>query len=264
MGGDAPTTSECRKISSIAANNITVATPFTYAHTTGAAVNTVAAPFSHSVQQANVLSSYTIEKNLGGFESLQFAGSRVNKLSFSAVTTDTEAQMTVDFVAQSVAVLTSPTTISVVNEMPFVFSEGVVSLFGQTLAQATSFTMDIENALASTYTFNGSHNLQFLTPTTLHVSGKVDVVWQSFDDVTWGYFNKMLAAGNGVLTFTLTHPSNGGSVSLSASNVYIKGVPDNLKMEDIITSTIEYEAFLNYTTNTTVSAAIVNSSYLPL
>lgn len=259
-----PTTSECRKIQSVAGNNITVATPFTYAHATGAAVNTVVVPFTHTCQQANAIPSYTLEKNLGGFESLQFAGGRVNKLSITAATTDTEAQMTADFIAQSVAVLTSPTTISVIAESPYVFAEGTVSLFGQALAQATSFSMDIENQLVSTYTFNGSHNLQYLTPTTLHVSGKVDVVWQSFDDSTWGYFTKMLNAGAGALTFTLAHPLNAGSVSLTASNVYLKGVPDNLKMEDIITSTLEYEAFLNFSTSTTVSATVVNSSYLPM
>lgn len=259
-----PTTSECRRISAVAGLNVTVATPFTYSHLSGAAVAVVAAPYTHLCQQANAIPSYTIEKNLGGFESLQFAGSRVNKLSITAQTTDTEAQMTADFVAQSVAVLGSPTTIAVVSESPFVFAEGTVSLFGQTVAQATSFAMDVENALASTYTFNQSHNLQFLTPTTLHVSGKVDVVWQSFDDATWGYFNKMLNAGAGVLTFTLAHPANAGSVALTASNVYLKGVPDTLKMEDIITSTLEYEAFMNFTTNTTVSATIVNSSYLAM
>lgn len=259
-----PTTTECRKIATLSGTTGTVSTPFTYAHTSGVTVSTVTAPYTHTIQQANVLGSYTIEKNLGGFESLQFAGARVNKLSVTATTTDTEAQMTADFIAQSVAVLDSPTQIAVIPEAPFVFPEGTLSLFSQTLAQATSFTMDIENALASTYTFNQSHDLQYLTPTTLHVSGKVDVVWDSFDDSTWGYFTRMLNAGNGALSFALAHPAAAGSVTLNASNVYLKGVPDNLKMEDIITSTLEYEAFLNYSVNTTVGAVVVDSSYLAL
>lgn len=259
-----PTTAECRKIQSISGTNITLATPLTYAHASGVTVTTVSAPYTHSCQQANAIPSYTIEKNLGGFESLQFAGSRVNKLSMTATTGDAEAQMTADFVAQSVAVLDSPTAISVVAESPFVFPEGSVSLFGQSVAQATSFQIDIENALESTYTFNQSHNLNFLTPTTLHVSGKVDVVWQSFDDSTWGYFAKMLSAGAGSLTLGLTHAANAGSVSVTASNVLLKGVPDDLKMDAIITSSLEWEGFMNWSTNTTVSATVVNSSYLPM
>lgn len=259
-----PTTSECRKILSITANNITLTTPLTYAHASGVAVNTVTAPYTHTCQQANAIPSYTLEKNLGNFESLQFAGTRVNKLSVTAATTDTEAQMTADFVAQSVQVLDNPSVPSVVAESPFVFPEGTVSLFGQSLGIATSFQIDIENALESTYTFNQSHNLNFLTPTTLHVSGKVDIVWQSFDDSTWGYFTKMLNAGFGALTFTLAHAANAGSVSLTASNVYLKGVPDDVKMDAVITSSLEWEGFMNFSTNTTVQATVINSSYLPM
>lgn len=267
-----PTTAECRKITTIVGSVLTLDVALTYAHASGVAVIGVlstAEQFTHSIQQAVALSSYTIEKCLGGpvalgGESLQFAGSRVNKLSINVTATDAEAALSADMVAQSAAVLDAPTNVVVVNEMPYVFSEGSLSLFGQTLAIANGFTMDIDNKLISTYTFNQSHNLEFLTPGMIEVSGKVDLVWQSFDDATWGYFTQMLNAGHGVLSFSLAHPANGGTVTFSCPNVYIKSVTEDPKPEDIVMSSLNYVAFLNLATNNTVSATIVNSSYLPL
>lgn len=264
-----PTTTECRKIATLTGTTGTVDAPWTYAHASGVAVSVVTAPFTHSIQQAVALSSYTVEKCLGGPESLGgqsilFAGSRVNKLSINVTATDAEAALSADMVAQSAAVLDSPTNVVIVNEMPYVFAEGTLSLFGETVAQANGFTMDIDNHLISTYTFNQSHNLQFLTPGMIEVSGKIDLVWQSFDDVTWGYWTKALAGGHGVLTFTLAHPDSGGSVSFSCPNVYIKTDSEDPKPEDIVMESLNYLAFLDLSTDATISASIVDSSYLPL
>lgn len=261
-----PTTSEVRKIATLTGTNATVDKPWTYAHASGVAVSVVTAPFTHTITQQNSLPSYTVEKNLGDFESLQFSGARVNKLSLSAQTTDSEATMSVDLVAKSVGVLDSPSPIAVVAESPFVFAEGTLSLFSQTLAQAENFSIDIDNALISSYTFNQSHNLQFLTPGPLHVSGKADVIWDSFDDATWGYFNQMLAEDHGTLSFLLQHPGSptAGSVEVTCTNVYLKGVPEDPKMEDVVKSTLNFEAFLDYGVGATVGATILNSYYLPL
>lgn len=264
-----PTTAECRKISTIVTDTITLDSALTYAHASGVALIGVQAPYTHSVQQAVALSSYTVEKNLGGpaslgGQSILFAGSRVNKLSINVTATDAEAALSADMVAQSAAVLDAPTNPVVVNEMPYVFAEGTLSLFGQTVAQASGFTMDIDNKLISTYTFNQSHNLQFLTPGMLEVSGKIDLVWHSFDDATWGYWTQALNGGHGVLNFTLAHPTNGGSVSFSCPNVYIKTDTEDPKPEDIVMESLNYLAFLNLATNNTISATIVDSSYLPL
>lgn len=268
-----PTTAECRKISTIVGSVLTLDVALTYAHASGVALIGVQAPgtglFTHSVQQAVALSSYTVEKNLGGpaslgGQSILFAGSRVNKLSINVTATDAEAALSADMVAQSAAVLDAPTSPVVVNEMPYVFAECTLSLFGQTVAQASGFTMDIDNKLISTYTFNGSHNLQFLTPGMLEVMGKIDLVWQSFDDSTWGYWTQALNSGHGVLSFTLAHPTTGGSVAFSCPNVYIKTAVEDPKPEDIVMESLNYVAFLNLSTNNTISATIMDSSYLPL
>jgi len=266
-----PLTAECRKIATLTGATGTVDVAWSYAHTSTTAVIGVIAPFTHSIQEAVNLSSFTVEKNLGGpaaygGESLQFAGARVGKLSIAATTTDAEATMSVDMVAQSYQILDSPSVVSIINESPFVFAEGTFSLFGQTVAQAQNFSLDISNGLVSSYTFNGSHNLQYLSPVTLAVSGKVDVIWDSFDDATWGYLTKETAGAGGAMSFALVHPGSptAGSVTLTCPNVYLKTVQEDPKFEDVITSTLNFMAFLNITTNSCVSATIVNATYLPL
>lgn len=259
-----PTTAECRKITNIAGSVLTLDSALTYAHASGVAVVGVLAPYTHSIQQANALSSFTVEKNLGSWESLQFAGSRVGKLSVAATATDSEATVSADMVAKSVAVLSTPSAISIVNETPFVFAEATVSLFGNTVLQASSFTMDIDNGLKSTYTMNSTHNLNFLTPVTRHVSGKIDVVFTSLDDAAWGYFNLMVAGTTGTLTLTLAHPASGGSVSFSMPKVLLKKAADAVKFEDVIMTSLEYEVFLNLTTLQTISATIINQTYTAL
>lgn len=264
-----PTTSECRKITTISGTTLTLDKALTYAHASGVALIGVQALYTHSIQQAVALSSYTVEKNLGGpaslgGESLQFAGARVNKLSLNVTATDAEAALSADMVAKSAAVLDSPTEVTIVDEMPYVFAECTLSLFGETVAQASGFTMDVDNKLISTYTFNQSHNLNFLTPGMLEVTGKIDNVWQSFDDATWGYWTQMQTGGHGVLTFTLAHPTSGGSVAFSCPNVYLKTDGVDPKAEDIVMESLNYVAFLDLSAGNTITATVENSSYLPM
>lgn len=257
-------TSEVRKITNIATNVLTLDSALTYAHGNGSNVIIVSAPYTHQIQQANLLSAFTVEKNLGGFESLQFAGSRVGKLSVTATATDAEATVAIDMVAKSVAVLATPTAISITNETPFVFAEATVSLFGNTVLQASTFSIDIDNGLKSTYTMNATHNLNFLTPVTRHVSGKIDVVFTSLDDAAWGYFNLMTAGTTGALTLALVHPTTGGSVMFYMPKVLLKMVPDSVKFEDVIMTSLEYEVFLNLATLQTISATVVDQTYVAL
>ncbi|MER6350673.1 phage tail tube protein [Streptomyces sp. NPDC001634] len=259
-----PTTAECRKIASIASNTLTVDVAFTYAHASGATVAVVTAPFTHSIQQANTLPSLTVEKNLGGFESLQFSGSRVNKFGLQVTNGNQEATVTADVQAKHAAVLATPSSISVINELPYTFAETTLSLNSQTVAQATSADLSVENGLKDTYTFNSSHELQFLTPLTRTVSFKADLVFTSLDDPTWGYWTQMTTGTDFSTTLALTHPASGGTVSFTMPKAKIKTYTDAVKIDDVIISTITFDVYLNLTTLQTISASVVNSSYLPL
>jgi hypothetical protein len=259
-----PTTAECRKVTTIVSSTLTLDTPLTYAHASGVAVSVVTATFTHSLQQANTLNSLTVEKNLGGFESLQFSGSRVNKLEVQATNGNQEVTLSADLMAKHAAVLDSPSAISVVNENPFVFAETTLSLNSQAVAQATSADLTIENGLKDTYTFNGSHELQFLTPLTRTISFKADLVFTSLDDATWGYWTQMVGGTTFAVSLGFTHPATGGSVSFTMPSARIKTYTDAVKIDDVILSTITFDIGLNLTTLQTISATVTNSQYLPM
>jgi len=217
--------------------------------------------YVHTISPANALPSLTIEKNIGGYQSLQFPGSKIDKYTLKLGASDTEAEFTASVISKSVAVLDTPSTpISITNESPFVFAEATLSLFGTTVSQVSNISLDIENGLKPTYTFNGSHDLQFLTPVTRKISGQMDVVFDSLDDDTWGYFTKMQNQTQGALSFTLAHPS-GASIVITLNQINISKYADALKLEDVVMSTLDFEASYSLTSSppASIGAVITNS-----
>jgi len=263
VNGTGPTTTaEVRKITNVSTNTLTLDTALVYAHANGAATKVVTAPFTHSITQANTLPSFTVEKNLGNFESLQFAGAKVNKFDLQVSNGNSEAACSVDLMAKSAAVLATPTAITVTNESPYVFAECTTSFNSQSITQTTSAEVTVENGLKDTYTFNASHNLQFLTPVTLKVSGKTDLVFTSLDDATWGYWTQMTAGTTGALSVALTHPASAGAVTLSMPKAVIRTSTDAVKMDDVIITTLNFDAYLNLSTLQTITATVVNANWL--
>lgn len=258
------TTSEVRKVTNVVTNTLTLDAALVYAHASAAVVTLVTGPYSHSIRQANTLPSFTVEKNIGGFESLQFSGSRINKLDIQSSTGNSEATVAVDFRAKHAQVLASPSPIVVTDESPYVFAETNLSLSGQAVIQATTANLTIENGLKDTYTYNGSHDLQFLTPVTRMVSFKTDVVFTSLDDPTWGYWTQLTSTPdtNFPVTLTFAHPGVGGTISFTMPKGRLKSYSDAIKMDDIVISTLTIDLGLDLSTLTTIQALIINSRYL--
>lgn len=259
------TTSEVRKVASISVNTLTLDVALTYAHANGVQVILVTTPYLHAFTVQNTLPSLTIEKVVGGFQSLQFAGSRVNKLDLKAPTGNTAVEITADMMACAVAVLDTPTQESVVNELPYVFTEAGVTLAGSARADASNVTVSIDNAIKATYTYSGQHGPSFLTPVTLHTSGGFDVVWSSMDDPTYGDFNRMQNGTLGSLYFSLTHPANAGTITIVQPQVALSKFGNDVKAEDVVMSTISYEASraLTGSSQFTIMAFVLNSVYIP-
>ncbi|MFB8182636.1 phage tail tube protein [Streptomyces sp. NPDC055966] len=255
------TTSECRKIT-VSGTTFTLDSSLTYGHISGVAVIGVVAPYTHTISQANTLPSLTIEKNLGGFQSLQFAGCRANKFDIKAPVGNSPVEITADMMAQSVAILNNPTPISVVNEAPFVFAEAALTIYGSSRAEASNVAISVENGIKETYTF-GNHGPAFLTPVNLHVNGTIDLVWSSLNDATYGDFNRMQNNTLGALTFSLTHPSSGGTITINLPQIALSKYANDLKAEDVIMSSLTYEASrpLSGASQYTISATVVNSVY---
>lgn len=265
VNGTGPTTTaECRKIT-VSGTTFTLDQPLTYSHLTGVAVIGVVAPYTHTIQQANSLPSLTVEKNIGGYQSLQWAGCRVNKFDLKAPVGNTAVEMTADMMAQSVAVMDTPTPISIVNEAPFVFAEATLTAFGSARYEAANVQLSIENGLKETYTYSGSHNPSFITPMMLHVTGTVDVVWDSLDDATYGDFNRLKNQTTGAMVFTLAHPASAGTITITQPQVVLSKFGNDLKPEDVVMSALTFEASrpLSGSSQYTIQASIVNSAYLP-
>ena len=283
-------TAEVRKVTNVAGAVVTVDFPFFFAHAAGTAVKVVSGPFTHNILQGNSLPSLTIEKNIGGYQSLQFTGSKVDKFSLKAEAGDSELSFTASVMAQKYNVLDTPSAVSVVPELPFVFAEANLSIAfpgvngGSPIqvAQVSNVSIDLENGLKPTYTFNNSHDLQFLTPSSRKVSGQLDVVFTSLDDATWGYFNIMQNQLQGSLSLTFTHPTSstnnpswntsaGDSITINLPAINIAKYADALKLEDVIMTTLNFEAAYNLggtgqigtSSLTTINATLVNGSWLP-
>jgi hypothetical protein len=218
-----------------------------------------AGPYVHTISQANLLPSLTVEKVLGDYQSLQFAGCRVNKLSLKAPVGNEPVSISADMMGQSVEVLDTPTAISVTNEIPFVFAEAAVTLFSHARADITNVQIGIENGVKETYTYSGQHGPSFLTPVTLRVSGTFDVVWSSLDNATYGDFSSMEAGTLGALALSFTHPGGAGySVALSLPQVALAKYANDVKLEDVIMSSISFEGSKNLTSGYSVQAVVTN------
>lgn len=259
------TTSEVRKITNIATNTLTIDTAVNFNHANGAQVNLVTTPYTHILNEANTLPSLTVEKNLGNFQSLQFAGCRVGKFELKAPVGNSPVEIAVDMSGQSVATLSTPTTFSIANELPYVFAEANLTMFGNVRSEVSNTVISIDNGLKETWTYSGSHGPSYITPVTLHTSGTIDLVWDSLTDATFGDFNRAHNGTLGAFQFSLIHPTNGGTITFFLPQVVLNKYANDLKMEDVIMSTLSYEASRSLTGNTqfTVQATVTNTNYLP-
>lgn len=259
------TTSEVRKVTNVVTNTLTIDQAITYNHANGAQVILVTTPYTHTLTQQNTLPSLTVEKNLGSFQSLQFAGCRVNKFDLKAPVGNNPVDITADMMGQSVATLGTPTPVTITSESPFVFAEATLTAFGNSRFDARNISMSIENGLKETYTYSGNHGPSFITPVTVHGMGTFDVVWSSLTDATFGDFTKMQGGTLGSLLFSVIHPSSAGTITVFHPQIVLAKYTNDVKMEDVILSTMTYEATRPLTGNTqfTVQAFVVNSVYLP-
>jgi tail tube protein len=237
---------------------ITLASPgLTMPHLAGAPVTGVTAPFTHVIAQQNVLDSLTVEKVIGGYQSLQFAGCRVNKLSVKAPVGNSPVELGADMIGQSVLPMDTPTAITVTNELPFVFAEASLSLDGGARAEVTNLTLDIENGVKETYSWSGQHGPGFLTPVTVRASGTIDVVWSSLNAAIYGDFTTMVNGTLGALSAVFAHPG-GYSVAFSLPQVALSKYANDVKLEDVVMSSLTFEASDQISTGYTVRSTVIN------
>ena len=237
----------------------------------GLVAQNVVAPFYHNINPANTLNSYTIEKNLGGKQSEQYAGCQIDSYNLKCPTTNSEVSFSAAVMGLAVAILDSPTAVAVDSGVPFVFAEGALTFQSNVMTTATNVEIDIQNTVKDTYTVGASHLPTYLTATTRKFSAKCTAVFDSLDDAAWGYFKQAFpstASGGtptvGALLLTLTHPSGGGIVGINFPQVNIEKVGDDVKVGDVITQSLDlvpsYDISLGYAVQAYVANA-ANTAY---
>lgn len=258
-------TSEIRKVTNVVTTTLTLDSPLTFNHASAAVVTIVSAPYTHTLNEQNTLPSLTVEKNIGGFQSLQFAGCRVGKFDLKAPTGNTPVDLSVEMTGRSVLPLNTPTAVTVVDEMPFVFAEANLNVFGTLRTEVSNTTVSINNGLKETYTYSNFHGPSFITPVTLHTNGAIDLVFSSLNDATYGDFNRMANGTLGQLQFSLIHPASGGTITVFLPQIVLDKYANDIKMEDVVMSNLTYEATRPLSGNTqfTIQATVTNSVYLP-
>ena len=258
------TTAEIRKVTAVATDTLTLDHALVYAHANAAQVNIVVAPFTHFIIEQNTLPSLTVEKNIGGFQSLQFAGCRVGKFNLKAPVGNTPVEVSTDLSGRSVAVLDTPTGVTLANEEPFVFAEANLTMFGTLRTETSTVNMTIDNGLKETYTYSNQHGPSFITPCTLMVNGTIDLVWDSLDDPTYGDFSRMASGTLGALQFSLVHPASAGTITFNLPQIVLSKYANDLKMEDVVMSSLSYEASrpLAGADLYTVAAQVTNNTYI--
>lgn len=258
-------TSEVRKVTNVASTTLTLDQALTYAHASGAVVTIVVTPFTHTVLDAATLPSFTIEKNVGNFQSLQFAGTRIGKMDVKVPTGNSPADITADVTGRSVQILTTPSTPSYINENPYVFAEANLVFNGNQRTDIRNVNITIDNGLKPIYTYSGNRGPSFITPVTLHVSGSFEAVWSSFNDPTYGDFSQMQQGNLAALNVTLVHATTNNTVTLTINQVALNKFANDIKMEDVILSTMSFEATKPVTGafQNTITATVTDTQYLP-
>ncbi len=152
--------------------------------------------------------------------------------------------------------------------MPFVFAEGSVTLFGQSLVTVSNVELDLDNVVKDTYTVQSQHTAQYVTPTSRTVKGKLTLVFTSLDDAVYGYFTKAMPSlgtpVQGAIALSLTHPGAAGSLTISLPQVNLEKYTDDIKIGDVIMTSLDFTASYSLSSNSSMSALLGNSVQTPL
>ncbi len=254
---------ECHKIVSVSGAGpytVTLSEPLLRAHANAAALAIVVAPYTHTINPANTLPSFTIEKNMNGAD-IQYAGAVVSKLDAKFSTT-AEIECTYAFDAQQASVLGSPSTPVFPTDVPFGPTTIVATLGGTADLTVTSADFSLDNGTKVYKTLNGFTYPQFIVGTTRKTSMKISAILQALSGgaVAEGYFADLVGAPTNAISLAVTQGTKTFTISLVAAVLTKYSNP--IKLGDLVAVDLEYEALTNGTNNYDVTATIVNGQYL--
>ena len=267
---------EIRKVSGVTGAGpytVTLDSALTFAHSNGATVAKVVAPYSHYGAPANTLNSYTFIKYLGLDGSTatarEYTGMVPAKFK-AAVDNKGEVKVTADFTGLDESTLTgtsiptfvAPTT-QPVNWGTSKLATAAVGtdIDGSFTTQADFQTGDIEldNMVKSVYGLAGQVTPTHVLPTERRTQGKVNAYWAG-DALIYTPFR---AGTHTALQFQLLNATGRGAV-ISLPEVVWEKFSAPLKLADVIYQDLSYRALYNASIGSGVQIKVVNDEYLPL
>ena len=252
---------EVHQVLSDTADTITFAAGETllYAHSSGDAIVQVAAPFLHWIFQQNAVQSFTLEEDLGGLASIQWAGIVPSKLSIKG-TTKTEAQVQLTCDGQSDTQI-APTTPSFSADQPFVLAGTQISALSAVDLAAESFELDVDNQTEPRWTYSGKRS-----PTYLPSKGRVVgfKMTRSLQDMS--YYDALPS----VTATTVVTDQVEAVYLVSGSDALLFSIPQGTtiklsqpeKVGEVIMQDLSFQAFLGTNANS-MTAALATQQWLP-
>lgn len=257
--------SEIHKVLTNTANVIVFATGETLANAYTSATATVyriagtVTTFTHVIQpdqpNANAYKTLTLEKNLGGLTSQQFAGCAIDKL---ALKTDTKGTASVDYDVMGTAYAAiAPTTATYVSSTPLALANYTSTLFGAADTSLTAFEVDVAQGVKQYWTYNGGNLPGVVAPAERVVTGKWTNILQSIT-----YFANAKAGTQGALTFLMTQGTL--SVSINLPQIVIQKASMPIKIGELVMFDATFQALFNATAGYSIQATVVTTKYQPL
>jgi hypothetical protein len=249
--------SEVHKILSVATNTVTFAVGETlrYSYATLTPTNVVTSPFTHTATPGATINSLTVEKNLGGLTSLQYAGAIINKASFK-LTDKNEAEATYDVMASNDAQISPTATIFTANNTPYSLTNYSVSAFGSPDVSIDTMDLELDNMGKEHWTFASQR-----TPSLVRTGGfKATGKWTQILQNMTNYGNAM-AGTNGALTVTLSQGAN-AKIIFTLPQIIITKISQPVKVEDVIMQDVSFSALRNPTAGYSLQLQVVNTQWI--
>ncbi len=216
--------------------------------------------YTHSVTASTVLPSLTIEKALGGYQSEQYAGCQVGALTIASSVSGDPVRLNCEIAAQSAQVLDPPSFAPlVIDEDPFVFREGTITLFGGAVgATIQNVQLRIDNYTYTAYVYGQLNNPAIITPTARSARGSWDVTWIALNDSTSGGCTKMANKASGTMSVTWAK-TDGTSINVSLPNMVIEDLSDQISPTNLVGQHLTFDAYYDVLNDLpSISATIIN------
>jgi hypothetical protein len=216
------------------------------------------ASFTHYLQgdipNAGAYKTLTIEKNLGGLISLQYAGALVSKASLK-LTSKEAAKITYDIQALAEAQIAGSTP-AYGSSAPLGLANVSLALFDAADASVASFELDVDQGGQPFWTFAQSNLPSLVTPTARKVTGKWTNIVQNMS-----YYTAMANGTVGDATLTLAQGTS--SIVVTLPKLVITKLTAPLKAGSLLLFDAEFQALYDDVSGRSIAAQVTNGQWLP-